>query len=247
LFRTSSQFSFSVLDTALITQTRQHKVSFSMSLIPQTAGIVLCGGLSSRMGRPKAWLPFGPDEVLLQRVVRILCQVVSPVVVVAAVGQELPALSAGVLIARDANEALGPVGGLSAGFAVLRGHAQAAYVSACDVPLLKPEVVRKICESLGDYDLAIPVEGQFQHPLAAAYRLSLGEQVHGLLATGKLRLSLLMEQARVLKIPVESLRDLDPGLDSFRNANSPDEYAEVLSLAAFATERCEATRADDAC
>ena len=41
-------------------------------------GIVLCGGRSSRMGRPKAWLPFG-DELMLPRVVRILREVVEPV------------------------------------------------------------------------------------------------------------------------------------------------------------------------
>ena len=35
----------------------------------RTAGIVLCGGRSSRMGQPKAWLPFG-DERMLARVVR---------------------------------------------------------------------------------------------------------------------------------------------------------------------------------
>ena len=33
------------------------------------AAIVLCGGRSSRMGTPKALLPFGP-ELMLQRVVR---------------------------------------------------------------------------------------------------------------------------------------------------------------------------------
>ena len=29
-----------------------------------TGGIVLCGGRSSRMGRPKAWLPFGTELML---------------------------------------------------------------------------------------------------------------------------------------------------------------------------------------
>ncbi len=40
-------------------------------------GIVLCGGQSKRMGRPKAWLPFG-GETMLQRVVRVLAEVVHP-------------------------------------------------------------------------------------------------------------------------------------------------------------------------
>jgi molybdopterin-guanine dinucleotide biosynthesis protein A len=182
------------------------------------------------MGRPKAWLPFGPREVLLQRAVRILSEVVFPVVVVAAVGQELPDLPSEVLITRDEREALGPLGGLAAGFSALQGHATAVYATACDVPLLKPDVVRRICESLGDYDLVIPVESQFPHPLAAVYRISLEARVRELLAANRLRVSLLLDHARVLEIPVESLRDIDPNLDSFRNVNTPEEYAMVLEL-----------------
>ena len=55
------------------------------------AGIVLCGGRSTRMGVPKATLPFG-NETMLQRVVRLLHTVVSPVIVVAARDQVLPEL-----------------------------------------------------------------------------------------------------------------------------------------------------------
>ena len=63
-------------------------------------GVVLCGGRSSRMGRPKAWLPFG-GEVLLQRVVRVVGEAVAPVVVVAAPGQDVPSLPPEVEIVRD--------------------------------------------------------------------------------------------------------------------------------------------------
>ncbi|MBI1832706.1 MAG: NTP transferase domain-containing protein, partial [Planctomycetes bacterium] len=55
---------------------------------PREAGIVLCGGESKRMGRPKAWLPMGA-ELMLPRVVRLLRETVSPIVVVAAPGQDL--------------------------------------------------------------------------------------------------------------------------------------------------------------
>ena len=86
------------------------------------AGIVLCGGRSSRMGRPKAWLPFGV-ETMLQRVVRILREVVEPVVVVAAPNQDVPALPAGVEIVHDEVEGKGPLAGLAAGLAALEGKA----------------------------------------------------------------------------------------------------------------------------
>src|SRR5690349_629710 len=103
-----------------------------MSIPP--AGIVLCGGKSSRMGRPKALLPFGP-ELMLQRVVRILSTVVAPIVVVAARDQELPSLSGDVLPARDEREGRGPLEGLLAGMKELarRGCTAdlAIYATSC--------------------------------------------------------------------------------------------------------------------
>src|SRR5215216_3969334 len=109
----------------------------------RVGGIVLCGGRSSRMGRPKAWLPFG-DEVLLQRVVRILSAVVDPIVVVAAPDQELPSLPPATLIARDDREYLGPLNGLATGLSALRGRADVAYLSSCDVPFLRAAFVQRV-------------------------------------------------------------------------------------------------------
>src|SRR5688572_9235121 len=130
------------------------------------AGIVLCGGKSSRMGRPKAWLPFGP-EVLLQRVVRVVRAVLDPVVLVAAPGQDLPALPENVVIARDDREFLGPLNGLATALDPLAGRAEAVYLSSCDVPFLRPAFVRRVVEGLADGDVCVPDVGGHRHPLAA--------------------------------------------------------------------------------
>src|SRR5262245_66661702 len=82
----------------------------------RVGGIVVCGGHSRRMGRPKDWLPFG-TELLLQRVVRTVGEAVEPIVVVAANDQELPPLPSCVEIARDRNRDRGPLEGLAAGLA----------------------------------------------------------------------------------------------------------------------------------
>src|SRR6185436_21138576 len=79
--------------------------------VTAAAGIVLCGGRSTRMGVPKATLPFG-NETMLQRVVRLLHTVVSPIIVVAARGQELPPLPEGVFVTRDERDQQGPLEGL---------------------------------------------------------------------------------------------------------------------------------------
>ncbi len=98
------------------------------------AGIVLCGGRSRRMGRPKAWLPFA-GETMLSRVTRVLRQAVEPIVVVAAQVEDVPRLPSDVLLVRDEEEGLGPLAGLAAGLKFLEGRADAAYLSSCDVPL----------------------------------------------------------------------------------------------------------------
>src|SRR5262249_28004534 len=131
--------------------------------------IVLCGGHSRRMGRPKAWLPFGP-ELMLQRVVRLVGEAAGPVVVVAAPGQDLPALPDGVAVVRDPISDRGPLQGLAAGLAALPESVELAYTTATDVPFLRPAWVARLVELIGDRDLAIPEIGGFLHPLAALYR-----------------------------------------------------------------------------
>src|SRR5262245_4662400 len=152
----------------------------------RVAGIVLCGGQSSRMGRPKAWLPFG-EELMLPRVVRLLSEVVSPVVVVAAPEQDVPPLPADVPIVRDEERGRGPLQGLLAGLQALQGRADAAYLSSCDVPFLKPAFVRRLIDLLGDHAICVPRVGEYHHPLAAVYRLGVADAVARLLAENRLR------------------------------------------------------------
>ena len=193
----------------------------------RVGGVVLCGGRSSRMGRPKAWLPFG-GEMMLQRVVRVLREVVEPVVVVAAPGQDVPPLPEGVGVVRDEAEGRGPLQGLAAGLAALEGRAEAAYASSCDVPLLRPAFVRRVIELLGGADVCVPHVGGYHHPLAAVYRLRVRAEVERLLGEGRMRPVFLYESVPTRVVTAEELRDADPALESLRNLNTPEEYEAVL-------------------
>ncbi len=195
-------------------------------------GVVLCGGESRRMGQPKAMLPFGP-EVMLQRVVRLLGEAVQPVVVVAAPDQPLPPLPPKVEVARDRRPHQGPLEGIAVGLSVLAGRVDAAYVSACDVPLLVPAFVRRVAELAGDWPVAVPRVGQHDEPLAAVYRIDVLPKIEALLAAGRLRPAFLFETVATLRIPAELLRQVDPELLSLLNANQPEQYAEALRRAGF--------------
>lgn len=207
----------------------------SRRTIATCAGIVLAGGQSTRMGCDKASLPFGP-ELLLQRVVRIVGAVVEPIVVVAAVGQKLPPLPAGVLLAADERPGRGPLEGLAAGLtklAIERPDLEAAFVTSCDVPLLTPEFVAAMIARLGSFDIAVPVENGFPHPLAAVYRLSVLPHVRELLAADQLRPAFLLDRVATSRIDAEALRAVDPELHSLKNCNRPEEYQEALRIAGF--------------
>jgi molybdopterin-guanine dinucleotide biosynthesis protein A len=193
----------------------------------RVGGIVLCGGQSKRMGRPKAGLPFG-GEAMLQRVVRLLGEVVRPIVVVAAPEQELPSLAADIIVARDEEKGRGPLQGLAAGLSALQDHAEAAYLSACDVPFLRPTFVRRMIDLLGDRDICVAYVNGYHHPLAAVYRVAILDRVNRLLAENRLRPVFLFESASTRIVEARELIDVDPDLQSLRNLNTPEDYQQAL-------------------
>jgi molybdenum cofactor guanylyltransferase len=206
----------------------------------RTAGIVLAGGRSTRMGRPKAGLEWH-GSTLLHRVAGLVGRAVDgPVAVVRAPGQELPSLPPGARVVEDAREGRGPLQGLAAGLAAVADEADLAYVSSTDVPLLHPAFVARVLAAAQreDVDVALPVAQGFRHPLAAAYRTSLLPQVEELIAADRMRPAFLFERCRVHELDeAELLRDgslsrADPELLSLLNVNNPDEYERARARAA---------------
>ena len=191
-------------------------------------GIVLCGGKSTRMGVPKATLPFGP-ETMLQRVVRLLGTVVYPIVAVAAREQSLPELPEGVIVARDEREAKGPLEGLRAGFRALPDSVDLAYATSCDVPLLVPGFVERMIELLGDQDIAVMEVDGFPHPLSAVYRRSVLPHIESLLAKDRLRPVFLFDAVRTRRVGMEEMVSVDRELRTLRNLNTREDYLAALS------------------
>jgi molybdopterin-guanine dinucleotide biosynthesis protein A len=198
----------------------------------EPGAIILCGGKSTRMGRDKASLPFGP-ETMLQRVIRLLNELVSleNVVVVAAAGQVLPDLPSEIIVARDERPERGPLEGLAAGLKALSEGIDAAYVTSCDVPLLVPAFMHKLFELLEGFDIVVPRDGAYLHPLAAVYRRSVFDSVRKLLDADRLRLRFLFEEVRTREVPLEELRAVDPRLETLKNLNTPADYQDALRLA----------------
>ena len=188
--------------------------------------VILCGGHSTRMGRDKATLPFG-DELLLQRIVRLLREVVDDVTVVGRRDQALPSLPAGVKVVHDQLDDLGPLGGLHAALPAVT--ADAVYVTGCDAPFLVPALVECLFTQLGQARIAVADEGGFLHPLCAVYRPDVLPVVERLLAEERRRPVYLFEEVETVRVPEAVLRRFDPELASLDNLNTPEAYERALA------------------
>ena len=186
------------------------------------------------MGMPKAELPFG-NELLLERIVRLLREVdpVQLVVVVKAAGQQLPSLPAGVLVTEDRHPGRGPLEGLVGGLQALGGQVDAAYVTSCDAPLLEGAVVERLWQLLEENQIVVPTEEGRAHPLAAIYRVSVGQVADQLLAEDQRRPAFLFDRVMTRTVSVDELKEVDPDLRTFQNLNEPADYVHLLQDAGY--------------
>ncbi|HMF61437.1 MAG TPA: NTP transferase domain-containing protein [Vicinamibacterales bacterium] len=203
--------------------------------------IVLAGGKSSRMGTPKALLPFD-NEPMIVHIVATLQRLFAEVVVVAAPGQELPAMR--VTLVRDDVPHQGPVGGIYYGLTAAAGDI--GFVTSCDSAFLNPRLIERLVAQIPQHDVVVPHwQGRFQ-PLHAVYRRSVLPLLEAQLARGELRPVYLFEKVRTLRMDEDEIRRFDPDGSSFFNMNSPEDYAEALKRWGE-TGRRDGERTDSIC
>ena len=186
------------------------------------------------MGQDKCWLPVR-DRTMLQLVCERVAQVVdaNKIIVVAAVGQQIPSLSEAVTIIRDTQFDQGPLAGIAQGLALLHdqfGSEAVTFVTACDAAMLQPDVIRFLFHHLGLHDAAVPVavDGQGiqqQYPLCAVYRTRMYRVAMDLLNSGERRARCLANNSSsTIFISTRDLSAVDPGLLSLCNLNSMEDY-----------------------
>jgi molybdopterin-guanine dinucleotide biosynthesis protein A len=174
--------------------------------------IILCGGMSSRMGRPKALLPWR-GTTMIAHVVGILKRAVSEVIVVASEELHLPPLDATVV--RDREPKLGPLAGLREGLEAL--SADLAFATSTDAPFISEPFVTKML-SFGR--AAAPDVGGFVQTLSAVFPKSLAPKAAELIAQQRMSVLGLLTASDFHRVHADEL----PDLDSIRGFNTPDEY-----------------------
>ena len=188
-------------------------------IIADATAVILAGGKSSRMGRPKALLPFD-DEPLIAHIVRDLKRIFAEAVVVAAPDQELPPLP--VALVRDQVAYQGPVSGIYHGLKA--AATEVCFVTSCDAPFLNLALISHLLSQISDFDVVVPFWQERCQPLHAIYRRSVAPLLREQLDRGELRPISLYPKVRTREIYENELRRFDPEGLSFLNMNTPEDY-----------------------
>jgi len=193
------------------------------------AAIVLAGGRSRRMGSDKALVEFCGQR-MIDRVTVTLGTLADPVVVVARRSSDVGGINGRVV--EDARPYEGPLPALVAG---LRATGEERnVVVACDMPFLKPPLLRGLGDLLdGTIDAVVPITGDGAQPLHAAYGDCAIEPLLSAIASGERSLKGALERLRVRWVPEVEWKPLDPDGRSFLNVNTPEELRHATELQAI--------------
>jgi molybdopterin-guanine dinucleotide biosynthesis protein A len=182
-------------------------------------GLVLAGGASRRMGQDKAFLELG-GRPLIQIVVERMTEVCDEVIIVA--DDVASYAGVGVAVVPDRFQDVGVLGGLHAGLAAASHELTLAV--GCDMPFLKPALLRAFAAWADGYDVALLRHNGHVEPLHGAYRRTCLRPIEAAIRAGRRRIVSFFPHVCVRTISPEEVRPLDPGLNSFRNVNTPLEW-----------------------
>ncbi len=179
----------------------------------QASLLVLAGGSSRRMGRPKPWLEVG-HTILLRWVADRLAPEFEEVIVAFAEPEQLEQ-PIPYRIVFDRKLSAGPMAGIEAGLAAARHDP--VFVIACDMPFVTREVAAITVAAARMCDAAVPrIDGR-PEPVCAAYRRSALPVITAALDAGNRRAADVLAGLEVTWLEHISA-------EVVRSLNTPDEY-----------------------
>jgi len=180
--------------------------------------LVLGGGQSRRMGRPKAWIEVG-DTVLVRHVVERLAPAFSEVMVSFAEPEQMEDLLP-YRVVFDRKRSAGPLAGIEAGLLAARN--QVVFAVGCDMPYVSRATAEIAVAAAWNADAAIPRHDGLFEPVCGAYRKSALPVIVAALDAGNF-----VAHDAVMNLDVTWLEDVDPR--EFESLNTPADLERFLA------------------
>ncbi|BCS98106.1 hypothetical protein DSLASN_37380 [Desulfoluna limicola] len=197
--------------------------------ISDCTGVILAGGLNSRMnGTNKALLDVGGVSVI-QRTMSLFDEMFGKVLVVSNTPQDL--LELDVKIVSDIFPERCSLAGIHS--ALFHADTPWIFVAPCDNPFLSREMVELVLSHRTEgATIVVPETEKGLEPLCAAYSRENLKLAETRLAEGRYKIQSLFRNKRTRKVPEANIRRIDPDLRTFFNINTPEDYQWALAMLA---------------
>lgn len=184
--------------------------------------ILLAGGQSTRMGKPKEQLDVHGTPVLDRMIEK--CEKLTPHISVVLKPSD-STFSSSVKVVHDQYPGKGPIAGIHAG--MTQNEAESYLVLACDYPLVRISSLEKIVQVAKEEkntDGVVPVVDGRMHPLIAVYHRRTYSYWESALKTGQYKVK---DTLARLNIRQASFPDEE---NEWMNMNTPEQYRRVLGF-----------------
>ena len=194
---------------------------------PKLTVAIIAGGLSSRMGRDKAFLELG-GLTLIERVIAASADLgQSETLLIANKPDDYRHL--GLEIYRDILPDKGSLGGIYT--ALARATTPAALVLACDMPFVKQELLRfMIAQFDAETDIVVPRVDGYPQAMHAIYRKTCLAPIRAQLDENRLKIIRFYDKMRVAYLDEADYAPYDAEARSFTNLNTPAELERARLL-----------------
>lgn len=184
------------------------------------AGVILSGGLNTRMGgRNKAFLTID-GQTFLDRLMATVSACCRETLLVTRAPEFYN--GRGIRVVTDILTVTSALTGIHAG--LVNMQADHGLFVGCDTPLVRTGVLRTLTAAIeAGIDIIVPSSGTYFQPLCAVYARRCAPVIEDQLRRGDLKIANLYARMTVKKIPYEDFRACDERLVSFFNINTEDD------------------------
>ncbi len=191
-------------------------------------GVILAGGANRRLpGKKKAFQKVG-NETILENIYDVFSNLFKEVIIVVNEPREFAGLNMSVVT--DVFPSKCALAGLHAG--LFYASFPYAYVTACDTPFVKQDVVEYIVSQIEpSYDVIIPRTDDGLETLFAVYSKDCIPLIENNLGKNIFMIKKFFRKKKVKEIPVEQLKKLDPQMQFIFNVNTPADLDKAKVIA----------------
>ncbi len=191
--------------------------------LPLTA-IILCGGKSKRMGRPKAFLPYA-GSTMIAHIVETLNEMFVKTLLVSNEPAQFEDLGPDVV--KDILPFRGPMGGILSGLLV--AETDYSFVIACDMPLVSKKLVRDMTAARHGFDVVVLTHPTGLEPLFGIYSKGCIKPLEESLFAGALSVQDLIGGLKSSTFRYDDGKYASDLLPPYFNINTPQDYSRLIT------------------